>query len=205
MAAKTRNRRIYGDFFFDRQGAGLYYARPMTDRLPEHIEPLRLARAERVLKGQIPLKRMTRLAELVSAAEGDIEVELAFAIDLQGIARLQGHIVCEVQLHCQRCMQIMPWQIDKHFELAIVESEAEAAQLGPDSEILLLDEQALSVVDMLEDEILLILPIAPRHTTGHCAEHIDYSSKPTAAELEAAVEEKQNPFTVLADLKKGKD
>lgn len=187
----------------------------MNDRLPEHIEPLRLARTGRVLQGRLPLSRMARLMDSVDTASGDVEVELSFATNSSNVPCVRGHIRAEVGLQCQRCMQAMTWPIDNQFELMIVESESEAEQLGEESEILLLEEQLVSLSDLVEDEILLNLPIVPKHEAGtDCAdnassdedaEQITEPVMPEADESETDKKAKENPFAVLAGLKNRKD
>jgi uncharacterized protein len=187
----------------------------MKDRLPEHIEPLRLARTGRVFQGLLPLSRMARLMESVDTAAGDVEVELSFAINDRNVPCVRGHIRTEVGLQCQRCMQEMAWPIDNQFELLIVESEAEAEQLGEDSEVLLLDEQLISLSDLVEDEILLSLPIVPKHEAGtDCADNVSSSkaveeiteqAMPSTGDAAAEDKAKENPFAILAELKNRKD
>lgn len=187
----------------------------MKDRLPEHIEPLRLARTGRVLQGLLPLSRMARLLDTVDAATGDVEVELNFDVNSQDIPCVRGHIRTEVGLQCQRCMQDMTWPIDNQFELLVVESEAEAEQLGEEVDVLLLDEQLVSISELVEDEILLSLPIVPKHAAGtECANNINANEAveeiveqviDSAEEAETENEAKENPFAVLAELKNRKD
>lgn len=187
----------------------------MKDRLPEHIEPLRLARTGRVFKGSLPLSRMARLRDTVDTVTGDVEVELSFAINDRNVPCVRGHIRTEVSLQCQRCMQAMAWPIDNQFELLIVESEVEAERMGEDSEVLLLDEQLISLSDLVEDEILLSLPIVPKHEVGtECAnnvsageavEEIAEQAKPSAGDAATEEKAKENPFAILAELKNRKD
>lgn len=185
----------------------------MKDRLPELIEPLRLARTERILQGELPLSRMARLVESVSAVTGDVEVKLSFVINERNLPCVRGHIRTEVGLQCQRCMQDMSWPIDNQFELMIVESEAEADQLGEEIDVLLLDEQLISLSELIEDEILLNLPITPKHEAGtDCANNAsndvegiaEQAATPTD-KAETKDKAKENPFAVLAELKNRKD
>ena len=177
----------------------------MKDRLPEHIEPLRLARSHRLLSGQLPLRRMRRLAESIEDETGDIDVELEFDVDMNGIAILEGHITCSIQLRCQRCMQQMTWPIDVVFRLGLVESEAEIDALGEQYEPLLLEDDLVSIADIVEDELLLALPIVPRHEEDKCQ-----LNNPAAgpAELDSPADTDatpvDNPFAVLAELQRKK-
>lgn len=175
----------------------------MSERLPEHIEPLRLARSLRLLQGQIPLARFTRLQEVIAPTEGAVEVSLSFSVDTQGQAIVAGQICCTLQLICQRCMQAMDWPVASEFTLAFIESESEIALLGAAYEPLLLEQPMLSLVEMIEDELLLVLPIVPSHPLDQCEAAELLADEPEQLTEPVVVDaaEKVNPFAVLAGLK----
>jgi len=193
---------MHSDFFFDNQQLALYYARLMKDRLPEHIEPLRLARSQRLLQGRLPLLRMPRLADSLEDDAGEIDVALKFDVDASGIAWMEGHLVGALSLCCQRCMQPLRMPIDITFKLAMIESESEIERLGEQYEPMLLDDSLVSVVELVEDELLLALPIVPKHETAQCnAGSLDDEIEERVAIVENEPEPRKNPFDVLADLK----
>ena len=173
----------------------------MKDRLPEHIEPLRLARTQRLLQGRLPLVRMARLADSIEDDAGDIDVTLKFDVDTSGIAWMEGHLVGTLPLRCQRCMQQLLMPIDVVFRLAMIESESEIEQLGEQYEPLLLDDSLVSVVELVEDELLLALPIVPKHETAECNAG-DLDEEIVEEVREVKPEPKKNPFAALADLKR---
>ena len=175
----------------------------MKDRLPEHIEPLRLARSQRLMQGRLPLSRMPRLAESLEDTTGEINVELEFDVDSSGIPWIKGHLSCTLSLCCQRCMQEMLLPVDTTFKLAMIESEAEIERLGEEYEPLILDDSLVSVAELVEDELLLTLPIVPKHETQEChAVSIDNDPVEDIAETDNKSEQKKNPFAALADLKR---
>jgi len=171
----------------------------MKDRLPEHIEPLRLARSQRLLHGRLPLSRMSRLVSSLEDDTGEIDVDLKFDVDVTGIAWMEGHLTGILPLCCQRCMQQLLMPIDVTFKLAMIESESEIERLGEQYEPLLLeDDSLLSVVELVEDELLLALPIVPKHDTVKC----NAGEEIVEQVVEVKPEQKKNPFAVLADLKR---
>jgi len=177
----------------------------MKDRLPEHIEPLRLARSHRLLSGRLPLSRMRRLAESIEDEAGNIDIDLKFDVDMNGVAILEGQVSCSLQLRCQRCMQPMTWPVDVAFKLALVESEAELDALGEQYEPLLLEDDLVSIADIVEDELLLALPIVPRHAEDEC-QLVNPAAEPVeqAQPAEAEPSPENNPFAVLAELQRKK-
>ena len=100
-----------------------------------------------------------------------------------------------VSLECQRCLKPVdvPLQISRQF--LFVHGEDAAAQLDADSEDdVLAITRALDLRELIEDELLLAMPIVPRHET--CPEPL------VAAVDDEPVEEKPNPFAALATLKR---
>ena len=181
----------------------------MKDRLPEHIEPLRLARSQRLMQGRLPLSRMPRLAESLEDATGDIDVELEFDVDSSGIAWVKGHLTCTLSLCCQRCMQTLAMPVDTTFKLAMIESEVEIERLGEEYEPLLLNDSLVSVAELVEDELLLSLPLVPKHETDNCnsadfndSHNESDSHNEELIETHSESEQKKNPFAALADLKR---
>lgn len=100
-----------------------------------------------------------------------------------------------VLLQCQRCLQDMtePVRVDRR--IRFVRSEAEAARLDEDSEddVLALVPR-LDLQELFEDELILSLPLVPRHS--HCPQPLVKSSEEPAAQSTAA-----HPFAGLAVLK----
>jgi DUF177 domain-containing protein len=171
----------------------------MKDRLPEHIEPLRLARSQRLLHGRLLLSRMPRLVSSLEDDTSEIDVELKFDVDVTGIAWMEGHLTGTLPLCCQRCMQQLLMPIDAIFKLAMIESESEIERLGEQYEPLLLENDSLvSVVELVEDELLLALPIVPKHDTVEC----NAGEEIVEQVVKVKPEPKKNPFAVLADLKR---
>lgn len=102
-------------------------------------------------------------------------------------------------LQCQRCLEPVIVPIEVHRNFQFVHGEEAAAQLDADSEddVLALTH-ALDLHELLEDELLLALPLVPRHE--HCAQ----SLAAPAVEDHPAASDEPHPFAGLAVLKRGK-
>ena len=169
----------------------------MSDKLPESIDPLLLAERRAVLAGKLRLAAFERLSGLLVNTDGDIEIDLNFA--KQGKrALIAGAIKGTLDLECQACLQGMVWPLDITFKLGIVSSLSDADRLEIDCEPLLYDGEKISLRELIEDEILLVLPDYPKHDhdcmqrTTSQDDNYDEHSPSTA----------NNPFSVLAKLKK---
>src|SRR5690606_25662604 len=101
----------------------------MSGTIPAHIEPRRLADRGIALKGTVSAARMTRLSALRDAPAGEVQVELNFNRDEQGISAMQGHDQLEVALICQRCLERVVLELDAECDVWFVASDEAAKNL----------------------------------------------------------------------------
>jgi uncharacterized protein len=75
-----------------------------------------------------------------------------------------------VNLTCQRCLGAFTWPIDERTELLLAKDERDLAELdaGSDTEVVLA-AQPLDPLTLVEDELVLALPFAPRHPDDACS------------------------------------
>jgi len=173
----------------------------MSDRLPERINPYRSAGQGRVLEGSYPLELMPRLAESVLGAPGEARVRLAFSKMEGGSVLLEGSIKATLSLTCQRCLSAMDYSVDSELRLVVVPDDARAAQLQEEYDTLVVEEE-LFVRDLLEDELMLALPLIPRHETPEECDEVARSYLHKEHEHGSEQEgKKENPFSVLEQLK----
>ena len=171
-------------------------------KLPVHVDPLRFAETGRVLDGRYRLAEFTRLADSLVDDEGEVEVEFRFGIDEAGVRTLDLWFRAEVRLRCQRCLEAMAHTLEGHNRLGMVVSSGEAERLSPEYDPLLIDgTEPLFLRDVVEDELLLSLPVVARHERGACAAAHLVAPEGESGADEEKPEERENPFAVLADLK----
>jgi uncharacterized protein len=170
----------------------------MLDRLPEYIDPVHVADKRGVLKGQIPLKSLDRLAEMLVNDTGIINVDLYFGREGR-LAKVEGHIETVLELECQNCLEAVNWPIDCAIKLGIVTSIDQADRLPEDYEPLLVGEGRISLGNIIEDEILLILPAFPKHQHTCTVPEYDNNSLDSLVSDEQSLPE--TPFSILAKLK----
>ncbi|KPK37168.1 MAG: hypothetical protein AMJ69_12350 [Gammaproteobacteria bacterium SG8_47] len=170
----------------------------MSQRLPAQVDALRFAEAGRHLAGNVPLAGLKRLAPLLASTAGEAWVELDFGLDAQGVAYVRSRIKADLDLLCQRCLERMTQGVDAETLFGIVGSAQDAERLPERYEPLIVSDRRLFVADLVEDELLLSLPIVPKHADEECPA----SQQLAQANEEADVtEEKVNPFAILSRLK----
>ena len=191
-------------FFFDNKRTTPYYRALMSEgaqlkRLPRHVDPGRLAQRNASFDGIIAPENLPRLLSAVHSS-GNVAVSLRFKVDEQGRRRLTGEFEVAVELVCQRCLGAAPERLSGDINLAVVRSEEHAKQLPGFIEPWIVDEGEADLYSIIEEELLLSLPLV----TYHEDECIDPQLMKAGAEMNEPVEQGDNPFNVLADLKKRK-
>lgn len=167
----------------------------MSDRLPVHVDPVSLAEKGRAIEGDVPVEAFRRLAGWLHASEGALTVSLRFGRDDAGRHVVQGRIRGTLELLCQRCLVPYRLPVDLEPTLVLVTSEAAADALPGDLDALVVDaRRSMHTVDMIEDELILALPLVPRcERAGECAPAVELLDSEA---LEAAAGH-QRPFTDL--------
>ncbi len=141
------------------------------------------------LRGELPVAALTRLLDLLTDSDG----LLSYRIDGRKGPFDSSQLLVEVDgvlsLCCQRCLEAIPYPIAVRSLLEFVDGDGDLTQeeLEDDSRDFLPHQKALDVAVLIEDEILLALPPAPRH---------DDCVLPTAGQQSA----KASPFLILASL-----
>jgi uncharacterized protein len=164
----------------------------MLDCLPDTIEPVGLADVGRSFRGEIPVSACERLGPLLTDTAGVLQVSLSLRLDERRMRVLEGSIRGELRLVCQRCLQPLVFPLQAEFSLGIVTGEAEIDRLPEGYEPLLVDGEPLKTVEVIEDEVLLLIPAVPVHSGAERCES-GYRNQPLPA--------KDNPFSILEKLK----
>lgn len=167
--------------------------------LPRVIEPLKLVEQRIDLEGSVPLAECERLQESVLGCEGDIKITLHFGKDEEGLRVISGSLQADVTMQCQRCLQPVNLAVEGDIKLAIARHEDAAKALPGYYDPLLLSEPEIELWPLVEQELMLSLPIVATHPENEC--EIDTSYQDKDAELQ---QDKPNPFAVLAKLKNQK-
>jgi len=161
---------------------------------------LEIARQHSPVQGISELSSLPRLhealAELGCTASSLADMRVSYSLQSQPprmfgeqrLPMLQLSVSTILPLLCQRCFEPMPQEVALHVTFAVCDTPPEAL-LEEDDVDWLETEDALSVETLVEDEVLMALPIAVLH------EH-------ACGPVQHTVGEKPNPFAVLKQLKR---
>lgn len=165
----------------------------MSGRIPTHIDPFRFADLDNRLSGNVPIAALGRLSQVSNKADGSLQLHMSFSKADSGLAIMQGNISGKLILVCQRCME--PMGYDVNLKSRFYFSRPGLRHDGIDDADVIVVEDELDLYALIEDEVLLSLPMITMHIAEECP----------ATDLMAAKDEtklqKQNPFAVLKNIK----
>jgi uncharacterized protein len=170
--------------------------------------------------GEVPVRDMPRvLAEYAPDAPATAADEV-FAYTATGLAReeavepgtppvrrlfLDLDVTGKVWVDCQRCLQVFaePIATSMRFEVMASEADADAAPMDDDDIDVIAGSKSFSLLELMEDEVLLALPTAPKHEVCPSVHESLVTGADGQVEPEAEPEEEKrpSPFAALAGLK----
>lgn len=154
------------------------------------IDSLEFARTGQQLGGTLPIAGLTRLADSVFDAGGEIRYELTGLRDARLRPALALVVSGVLRLRCQRCLGELDYRLEIR-NVLLLGTEEEAGRLDEEGADWIEVNPQLDVAALVEDEIILSLPYSPRHEGYEC--------RHGAPE---AVEAAQSAFAKLAALKR---
>jgi uncharacterized protein len=165
----------------------------MSVNLPAVVDVWRMVSASRVFEGVLPLSSFKRLQGSLVDAEGECRYRLEFGQDAGHQAFVEVRAEAGLPLLCQRSLERFLQPVQVLQQLGLITSEAQEAALPEQMEPLLVPEGGeLHPADLIEDELILALPVVP----------IDPDSRlPEDSPWPHEDDETPNPFAVLGTLK----
>ena len=164
----------------------------MSGQLPVQIDPIRLADEGVRLDGVLPGGRLARLREQTLRADQPVSVTLQFERTAQGERRLQGTLRTRVEVPCRRCLRPFELEINAQPHLLLLP----VGEVEPEEGESLIIEGPLSLIDLVEEELLLAMPMFPGHAEGECEVAL-----PETTGRKPATVTKKNPFAELRGFK----
>lgn len=171
-----------------------------TSTLPRFVEPRKLAQMESVYQGRVPVEQLERLGQAAAKVQS-VKAKMAFGINDTGHRVLTGSVEAALVLECQRCLEPVSQDISFDFCLAVVRDEEASKQLPSELDPWIVVDLEADLYAMVEDEILLNLPIVVYHNY-QCVDMHKMSSSGFDEDDHTL---QQSPFGVLADLKEKRE
>ena len=172
---------------------------------PNNVDIRALAQANGQIAGCEPLLACRRLVAevLPEGAQAELVWSASFETraDATGTMQPWMHLMVTLNLclTCQRCMGAVdvPVVVDRWFRFVNSEEVAELEDEAAEEDLLVLEKQ-FKLHDLIEDEVLMAMPLVPRHEV--CPGNVKLSV--VDPDFEAAQAVRPKPFEALAALKK---
>jgi len=171
-------------------------------RPPEDLLDAGLLAAQRMtLERDYALAGFVRLADSLARPDGGVQVRFRFHAAgafpaMEGVVRFKPWLVC------QRCLQVFEAELESPVRVAFVGRDAEAGRVPEEYDAVTAPGGRIDLVDLVEDELLLALPLVPMHAAhAACAPVRGSRPLPQAAEPPPAGRT-QRPFGDLRALMK---
>ena len=177
----------------------------------DRLDVAGLARVAGTIKGKTALQKYERLMQDSCRQEADLGDEFAVNWQAKGELRNMAGNTAQTWLHlqadakipqiCQRCLAEVETKLDVDRSYRFVADEATASALDDScEEDLLVLSREFNLVELIEDELLMALPLVPMHEI--CPEQPKMAV--IDADFEQQLQEKPNPFAALEALKSKK-
>ena len=183
---------------FDTPDRGHYHTAPMPTPREQPLDVLDLAASGKVVERQFAVAAFGRLGDRLAEPGGSAQVRLVLGMNdgtPTGVLRLQAGVILE----CQRCLRPVRRTVESESQLAFVAQED--ALLPADHEPVVGDPRRVDLAALVEEELLLAVPLIARHAPGEeCGLPAQAGSR--ESEPAPAAQEMRRPFAGLKDLMK---
>ena len=175
---------------------------PVSTSMPEHISLDKWADTGYEWAGEVEPNSFKRLATVLTTEHEQSKMQLnAELYRRNNVLHLAFTLTGDVWLTCQRCLQPVDIDLSDDYNIALLENESQVRLVNEEQDYLLLDEiitepspeRLLPFKKLVEDEILLKTPMAPKH--ADCEMTVEQFGEIPEEE------ESENPFAALASLK----
>jgi len=178
--------------------------------LPIRFDPVSFADHERELEGPIATKAMLRLKENVVSSDEMVDAKFGFSRGLYGYPMVLGRVNAWVTMKCERCLDGVRIELNPEISVLVKPEEDILSQNEGNKE----DEkdsdrtdiheyagESLVLSDLVEEELLLALPLVPKHQDiSLCNQDMVAwlaANEAPSGEQEASTERAENPFAIL--------
>ena len=162
-------------------------------QLPRKINLYNFAKKEVKLIGAYKISDLSRISEIANNENDDVEVALSFHLENGKIPCVEGIIKVKLVLDCQRCLDNLELNLKVTFGIAFIRNELQTDNLDDKFEIYLIgEEEELDTKNLIIDEILLSIPMAPSH---------DFDCSLVTDKGDIVEEVREHPFDALKNIK----
>ena len=146
------------------------------DPFPERVSPRKLCNRNDSINSILPVEKLLRLSEFLHDNHGQAQVSLSFEKDDAGHCLISGNLTADVRMLCQRCLEATEVKLASDFAIKVAETDKEAQDIAQSSannleqlEVVRSEEGELDLLSLVEDELIMSLPIVASHADKDCS------------------------------------
>ena len=132
---------------------------------------------------RLKLADLPRLTDVSAIVNDVVQANVTGGIQHDGKSFIELKILSGLTLTCQRCIGLFDFQINSRSRFIITPTEDELVEISQEAQDInmMLAENELDLIEFVEDELLLALPMVPLHEEGDCErpQLLDEQSDPT--------------------------
>ena len=157
------------------------------------VDSMKFARESGELADSIEVAKLLRLREELFEPRGLVTFKVKGLPQLRDKPALRVQVTADLVLKCQRCLGAVEFRADTTRQLELVPASVVLADIAeePDDIEQIHADPELDVVTLIEDELLLGLPMAVAHPGGAC----------TLPAADRTGSPRTSPFEVLSKFK----
>ena len=166
--------------------------------LPEYADARKIFLQDYELSGSVSLTGLSKLDGILSSNKGSLIANLRFFQNKLGQRIIGGNLRAEIEVLCQRCLQPLDLVIEDDINLVFVETEGKAKGLEESYDPWICETHKINLADLVQEQLLLALPIVYLHSDPNCLEKLDYDLQIGSEDSDPGL---QSPFRELESLK----
>ena len=172
---------------------------PSPVSFPRYVDARKVFSQKGFYGGELSRDQLPRLAGLLADGAFYANASLRFELDKRGRKIIEGEVEARLSVACQRCLKPLELRLADDIRLALVIDEAGAERLDDDVEPWIESEFKLDPTLIVEEQLLLSMPLAAYHDKTDCSPEVVGAKE--ALDFQGHKDRKTNPFAALEALK----
>ena len=169
--------------------------------VPTYVDTRKLVLRQGNISGSISLEKLPRFRDYLIDDEASIQVQLYFSLSESEQPIITGKLQASVHVNCQRCLEPLAIELADDIRLALIKTADAIEALDAGWDPWICAGHKLELATLVEEQLMLCMPIVNFHRSGDCLERINYSTGTDDGSVAAVNEISKNPFSVLKALK----
>ncbi len=147
-------------------------------------------------EGRVKISDLERLSSMCTNLSDELVWSVGGELSESGYPQIELKVKGKLNLICQRCLDAFSFDLDSQAFIILADSEEKADEIEDglaldDPTEVIVKEAEMDILVLVEDEVLLSIPLSPRHEVCPNEDNRIVTAK------------KESPFAVLKNLKTG--